>query len=100
MDLKRITDKAKELVEKRGGTDSIKEDASELKDIATGEGSLTDKAKAAAEAIKSPGEAAEEVGQRVQEAAPDVPPAEAGERARKGGRRRRRAGARDRGRDG
>ena len=98
MDLKRITDKAKELVQKRGGTDSVKEDAAELKDIATGEGSLTDKTKAAAEAIKTPGEAAEEVGQRVEEAAPDEPPAEAGERDREGGGRRDRA--RDRGGDG
>ena len=98
MNLKRITDKAKELVQKRGGTDSVKEDAAELKDIATGEGSLTDKAKAAAEAIKTPGEAAEEVGQRVEEAAPDEPPAEGGERDREGGGRRDRA--RDRGGDG
>jgi hypothetical protein len=98
MDLKRITDKAKELVQKRGGTDSVKEDAAELKDIATGEGSLTDKAKAAAEAIKTPGEAAEEVGQRVEEAAPDERPPEAGERDREGGGRRDRA--RDRGGDG
>jgi hypothetical protein len=100
MDLKRITDKAKELVEKRGGTDSLKEDASELKDIASGEGGLTDKAKAAAEAVKDPGaKGAEEVGRRVQEAAPDDPPA-TGERARKGGRRHRRDRARGRGRDG
>ncbi len=55
MDLKRLTNRAKDIVEKRGGTDSLKEDADELKDIATGEGALKDKAKAAAEAIKEPG---------------------------------------------
>ena len=55
MDLKRLTNKAKELVEKRGGTDSLKEDATELKDIAKGKGSLGDKAKAAQEAISKPG---------------------------------------------
>src|SRR5262249_23336273 len=53
--LKRIGDKAKEQVDKRGGTDSLKEDAEELKGIAKGEGSLKDKAKAAGKAIKEPG---------------------------------------------
>ena len=66
MDLKKITDavkgavedvkdKAGELVESRGGLDGIKEDLKEVKDIATGEGSLKDKAKAAVEAVKDPG---------------------------------------------
>lgn len=55
MDLKRLTNRAKDLVEKRGGADSAKQDAAELKDIASGKGSLKDKAKAAAEAIKQPG---------------------------------------------
>src|SRR3954466_13564763 len=35
VDLKNLTDKAKELIDKRGGTDSLKEDAGELKDIAS-----------------------------------------------------------------
>jgi alcohol dehydrogenase class IV len=43
------------VVEERGGVDSLEEDAEELKDIATGGGSVADKAKAAAEAIKDPG---------------------------------------------
>ena len=55
-----ITEKAKELIGKRGGTDSLKEDAGELKDIATGEGSITDKAKAAVDAVKDPGAEGEE----------------------------------------
>jgi len=55
MDLGKLTDKAKRMIHKRGGMDALKEDAAELKDIATGEGSITDKAKAAADAIKDPG---------------------------------------------
>jgi hypothetical protein len=55
MDFKQLSNKAKELVEKRGGSDSLKEDAEELKNIAKGEGSVADKAKAAASAIKEPG---------------------------------------------
>jgi hypothetical protein len=52
--LRRIADKAKDQVEKRGGGDALKEDADELKGIAKGEGSLKDKAKAAGKAIKEP----------------------------------------------
>jgi hypothetical protein len=55
MDLKRLTNRAKDIVEKRGGSDSLKQDAAELKDIASGKGALKDKAKAAADAIKEPG---------------------------------------------
>jgi hypothetical protein len=69
MDLKRLSSKAKELIDKRGGTDSLKEDADELKRIAQGEGSLADKAKEAAAALKEPG--ADE------EPAADAPAAEA-----------------------
>ena len=50
-----LADRAKKVVDKRGGTDALKEDAEELKDIATGKGSASDKAKAAAEALKDPG---------------------------------------------
>jgi hypothetical protein len=57
MDLKRLSGKAKDLVEKRGGSESLKRDADELKGIAKGPGSLKDKAKAAASAIKDPGKA-------------------------------------------
>jgi hypothetical protein len=59
VDFKKLSDRAKDLVEKRGGTDSLKEDAAELKEIATGKGSLSDKAKAAAAAIKDPGSKAD-----------------------------------------
>ena len=56
MDLKRLGQQAKSLIDKRGGTESVKEDAEELKDIAKGPGSLADKAKAAVGAIKDPGD--------------------------------------------
>ena len=52
MNLGKLTDQAKQLIGKRGGMDSVKEDAVEVKDIAQGEGSMQDKAKAAAEALK------------------------------------------------
>lgn len=55
MDFKRLSEQAKRLIDKRGGTKSLKEDADELRDIARGEGSLSDKAKAAAGAVKDPG---------------------------------------------
>jgi hypothetical protein len=55
MDLKKLGQQAKNLVDKRGGSESVKEDADELKDIAKGQGSLADKAKAAVQAIKEPG---------------------------------------------
>jgi len=55
VNLRRLTDQAKKIVNQRGGTGALKEDADELKDIAKGQGSLKDKAKAAGEAIKDPG---------------------------------------------
>lgn len=60
MNLDRLTDKAKKIIEDRGGMDALKADAAELKDIATGEGSLTDKAKAALAAIKDEGAAGDD----------------------------------------
>lgn len=53
--LSSIANKAKDAVEKRGGTDTLKQDAGQLKGIAKGPGSLSDKAKAAAQALKHPG---------------------------------------------
>jgi hypothetical protein len=104
MDLRRIADKAKELVNKRGGTGSLKEDAAELKDIATGEGNLSDKAKAAVEAVKDPGaEGSGDEPRRPPETAPGAGPdhaSEAGQPGRKRRRRARRERPRDRGLDG
>ena len=60
MDISKLTDQAKKLIDDRGGVDALKEDAEELKDIATGDGSMTDKGKAAFDAIKDPGAPGEE----------------------------------------
>jgi hypothetical protein len=55
MNFKSLQRKAKHLIDRRGGTDSLKADAEELKDIAMGPGSFTDKAKRAGGALKDPG---------------------------------------------
>ena len=55
MDFKKLAAKAKDTIDKRGGMDSLKADAEELKKVAKGSGSLSDKAKAAAKAVKEPG---------------------------------------------
>lgn len=55
MDFKKLADKAKKTIDERGGMESLKADAEQLKQVAKGKGSLADKAKAAAEAIKQPG---------------------------------------------
>ena len=60
VNFRQLADRAKKMVDKRGGTDALKEDAEEVKDIARGEGSMKDKAKAAGEAIKDPGKPGEE----------------------------------------
>jgi hypothetical protein len=56
MDFKKLADKAKKTIDDRGGVESLKADAEQLKKVAQGKGSLTDKAKAAAQAIKEPGD--------------------------------------------
>lgn len=50
-----LVNKAKKVVDQRGGTEALKQDAEELKDIARGRGNTQDKAKRAAEALKDPG---------------------------------------------
>jgi hypothetical protein len=55
MDLKGLFNKGKKMVDERGGVESLKEDAQELAGIAKEKGSLADKAKDAAEALKDPG---------------------------------------------
>ena len=52
---KKLADRASDVVKKRGGAKSVVEDASELAEIAKRQGSLSDKAKAAREALKEPG---------------------------------------------
>mgnify|MGYP000928886792 CR=1 FL=1 len=51
MDLNDLTNQAKDLVDKAGGTDKLKEEAEQLKDVATGDGSVQDKAKKAFESL-------------------------------------------------
>jgi hypothetical protein len=51
----KLTEKAKQAIERRGGMDSLKEDLQEVKEAATGRGSLKQKARAAADALKTPG---------------------------------------------
>jgi hypothetical protein len=55
MDFGKLAKKAEGVFKKRGGSEALKEDLGELKDIAKGKGSLGDKAKAAGEAVKDPG---------------------------------------------
>jgi hypothetical protein len=55
VDLNRIFRRGKKAVDERGGTKALKKDVQELADIAKGKGSVADKAKAAAEAVKDPG---------------------------------------------
>ena len=55
MKLSRLTQMAKDALDRRGGVDALKEDLQEAQDAARGQGSLTDKAKAAAGAFKQPG---------------------------------------------
>jgi hypothetical protein len=50
-----VMSKAKDIFKKRGGAQAAKEDAAEVKDIAQGEGSAAEKARAVAEALKDPG---------------------------------------------
>lgn len=57
MKFNRIADMAKKQLDKRGGMDSLKGDLQEVQEIAKGRGSLKDKAKAAADAVKAPGKA-------------------------------------------
>ena len=61
VNFRKLTDKAKDQVEKRGGKDALKGDLDELKGIAKGKGSVKDKAKAAGKAIKEPGAKPEDV---------------------------------------
>ncbi len=55
MNWKAMADKAKQTFQQRGGSKAAKEDAEELRDIVQGQGSVTDKAKEAAAALREPG---------------------------------------------
>jgi hypothetical protein len=55
MDWKQIADRANQLVIQRGGPQSVKEDAYELKDIIQGQGTTQEKLKRAMDALRDPG---------------------------------------------
>ena len=55
MDFSKLAERAKEMIGKRGGTESVKEDAIEIKDVAGKDESLLDKATDAGEALADPG---------------------------------------------
>jgi hypothetical protein len=55
MDWKGMVDKAKQVFQQRGGAPAAKEDAQELRDISQEQGSVADKGKDAAAAIREPG---------------------------------------------
>lgn len=94
----RLTDlagRAKQLIDRRGGTDSLKQDAEELRGIARGRGSLSEKAKAAAQAVKEPGGATRAepdaaAGPTHAEPAPETAPPERGRGPSETARRRER----------
>jgi hypothetical protein len=71
--LSSLAEKAREMFNKRGGTQAAKEDLQELKDIHAGEGSLSDKAKEAVDALKDPGTKGPD-----RSASPDSPPRDPG----------------------
>lgn len=57
MDFDKLARKAQEVYTQRGGAQAAREDATEVEQILEGEGTLMDKAKRAAKALKDPGAA-------------------------------------------
>jgi len=57
MNFNRLVRRAKQVVDDRGGTEALKQDAQELAHVAKGKGSAKEKAKAASEALRDPGAA-------------------------------------------
>ena len=55
MGVEEFENKVKQEVEDRGGTDALKEDATEVKDDVSEQGSLSDKGKDIVEDVKDPG---------------------------------------------
>ena len=52
--LMRLAGAAKKIIDKRGGTERLKQDVEELKAIAKGEGTLEQKARRAADHLRAP----------------------------------------------
>jgi hypothetical protein len=57
VDVGKLTTQVQGLVKKRGGVSALKDDAMELKDVATSKEGRTDKAQDAVEAVQDPGQA-------------------------------------------
>jgi hypothetical protein len=76
VNFKRLADQARKTIDKRGGADSLKQDAQELRDIAKGKGSVKDKATKAGKAIKDPGAKGPDrpAGQHPHKQPPGAPP--------------------------
>ena len=55
MDFNKLFRRAKKVVDDRGGTDALKEDAQEVAAVARGRGSAGDRLKEAADRLKDPG---------------------------------------------
>lgn len=55
VNFKKLADRAKDVVEARGGPEGLKNDANSLRDIAKSKGTLKDKAMAAKDALKETG---------------------------------------------
>jgi len=55
MNFKKLADQAKAAIDKRGGTEALKGDLAEAREAARGKGTMKEKAKAAADAVKTPG---------------------------------------------
>lgn len=73
MKLGQLAKRAKKMMDQRGGSDALKQDAQELRDIARGQGTLQDKAKRAAEALREPGAAGAAGASAPGEAGEDTP---------------------------
>lgn len=54
MKLSRFTKMARDAIDRRGGVDGVKRDVERAREAARGPGSVTDKARAAAEALRKP----------------------------------------------
>ena len=66
VNFKKLADRARDVVEQQGGTDALKEKAQRMKEAASGPGSASDKAKAAAQiAREKPNQAAPTAGDDV-----------------------------------
>jgi hypothetical protein len=76
MRYQRLARLAKQAIDKRGGVDALKQDLQQVTEVAKGKGSLKEKAKAAAEALKQPGGAGTGDAPTAAPTAAPAPPAE------------------------